>query len=116
MNIKKGTTGELVLSTLKKQGQPLFRYRTNDIVKIESIKRKVDKNDVVNLKIRTKEFMPDDKLIITKGPLKGHEVTFLYRKGKDRVGVLMKLVNQIITAELEAKDLGHKEIREALKL
>tara|TARA_Y100000817_G_C16755976_1_gene499354 strand:- start:313 stop:816 length:504 start_codon:yes stop_codon:yes gene_type:complete len=39
LDIKKGTSGELILSTLKKQGQPLFRYRTNDIIKIEYIKR-----------------------------------------------------------------------------
>ncbi len=39
LEIKKGISGELVLSTLKKQGQPLFRYRTNDIIKIEHIKK-----------------------------------------------------------------------------
>ena len=39
MDIKKGASGELILSTLKKQAQPLFRYRTNDIIKIEYIKR-----------------------------------------------------------------------------
>ena len=39
LDIKKGASGELILSTLKKQAQPLFRYRTNDIIKIEYIKR-----------------------------------------------------------------------------
>jgi|TARA_B110000483_G_scaffold145523_1_gene173781 phenylacetate-CoA ligase len=32
--IKKGAEGELVLTTLKKEAQPLFRYRTNDTIKI----------------------------------------------------------------------------------
>lgn len=34
IEIKKGATGELVLTTLKKDAQPLIRYRTNDTVKI----------------------------------------------------------------------------------
>ena len=34
IEIKKGATGELVLTTLKKDAQPLLRYRTNDTVKI----------------------------------------------------------------------------------
>ena len=39
LNLEKGTIGQLVLSTLKKEGQPLFRYKTNDIIKIVSIKK-----------------------------------------------------------------------------
>ena len=42
IEIKNGTTGELVLSTLKKEGQPLFRYRTNDMIKIISVKKNKD--------------------------------------------------------------------------
>ncbi len=34
IKIKKGAVGELVLTTLKKEAQPLFRYRTNDTIKI----------------------------------------------------------------------------------
>ena len=34
LKIKKGVEGELVLTTLKKEAQPLFRYRTNDTIKI----------------------------------------------------------------------------------
>lgn len=34
IKIKKGVEGELVLTTLKKEAQPLFRYRTNDTIKI----------------------------------------------------------------------------------
>jgi phenylacetate-CoA ligase len=32
--VKKGTTGELVLTTLTREGQPLIRYRTKDIITI----------------------------------------------------------------------------------
>ena len=34
LKIKKGVEGELVLTALKKEAQPLFRYRTNDTIKI----------------------------------------------------------------------------------
>jgi phenylacetate-CoA ligase len=34
IGFKKGCTGELILSTLRKEGQPLFRYKTNDIIEV----------------------------------------------------------------------------------
>ncbi len=64
LDIKKGTSGELVLSTLKKQGQPLFRYRTNDIIKIEYIKRdKFNKISELYFNILGRS----DQMLIVKG-------------------------------------------------
>ena len=37
INIDKGVIGELVLTNLSKQAQPLVRYKTNDIIKILSV-------------------------------------------------------------------------------
>ena len=36
ISIKKGSIGELVLTNLQKEAQPLLRYRTNDVIKILS--------------------------------------------------------------------------------
>lgn len=37
LEFKKGASGELVLTSLKRQAQPLFRYRTNDLIKIKEV-------------------------------------------------------------------------------
>lgn len=39
LEIKTGAIGELVLTNLKKESQPLIRYRTNDIIKILSTEK-----------------------------------------------------------------------------
>ena len=44
------------------------------------------------------------------------EATFLSKHSKERVGVLLKFTNHIITAEIPASDVGGKEIIEAFKL
>lgn len=36
IEIKSGAIGELVITNLRREAQPLFRYRTHDIIKIES--------------------------------------------------------------------------------
>jgi phenylacetate-CoA ligase len=39
IKIKKGSVGELVISTLKKECQPLLRYTTNDVIRVEDVKK-----------------------------------------------------------------------------
>ncbi len=64
VKIKKGAEGELVLSTLKKEAQPLFRYRTNDTIKIlESFDKK--ENDLK--KFRFKIVGRTDEMFNIKG-------------------------------------------------
>ena len=44
------------------------------------------------------------------------EATYLSKKSKERVRVLLRFVNHLITADIPASDVGEKEIIEAFKL
>ena len=80
------------------------------------IKTRVDDNDFVKQKVTRQEFQKGDKLIVEKGVFKDKEATFLSRKSKERVRILLKFVNHLITAEIPASDVGKKEIIETFKL
>jgi phenylacetate-CoA ligase len=64
IQIKKNAVGELVLTTIKKEAQPLFRYRTNDTIQIiDSFNDKID-----NLKrFRFKIIGRSDEMFNIKG-------------------------------------------------
>ena len=64
IQIKKNAIGELVLTTIKKEAQPLFRYRTNDTIQIiDSFNDKID-----NLKrFRFKIIGRSDEMFNIKG-------------------------------------------------
>ena len=53
--------------------------------------------------------------VIKKGILQGKEATFISKKSKKRVQILLRLVSQLITAEIPASDIGQKKIREVLQ-
>ena len=80
------------------------------------LKTRVDDNDIVKQKVTRQEFQKGDKLVIKKGVLKGKEATFLSKTGKERVRILLRFVNHLITAEIPASDVGQKEIIETFKL
>ena len=50
MEIKKGAIGEFVFSSLRREAQPLFRYRTNDIVEI--LDAYYDEDDLIRMKFK----------------------------------------------------------------
>ena len=80
------------------------------------LKTRVDDNDIVKQKVTRQEFQKGDKLVIKKGVLKGKEATFLSKTGKERVRILLRFINHLITAEIPASDVGEKEVIEAFKL
>ena len=81
------------------------------------IKTRVDDNDFVKQKVTRQEFQKGDKLVIKQGTLKGKEATFLSKTGKERVRILLKLMNKLIIAEVPGHDVGgRKAIIETLKL
>ena len=47
---------------------------------------------------------------------KDKEATFLAKKSKERVRILLRFVNHLITADIPASDVGQKEIVEAFRL
>ena len=75
-----------------------------------------DKNDIFRQKIVRQEFQKGDKLIVQKGIFKDKEATFLAKKSKERVRILLSFVNHLITADIPTSDIGQKEIIEVFKL
>ena len=76
----------------------------------------VDKNHVFKQTITRQEFHKGDQLVIEKGVFKDQEATFLSKKSKERVRILLRFVNHLITAEIPASNVGQKEIIETFKL
>ena len=83
---------------------------------IAYLKSGADENDIFRQKISRREFQKGDKLVIEKGIFKDKEATFLAKKSKERVRILLRFVNHLITADIPASDVGQKEIVEAFRL
>jgi len=83
---------------------------------IAYLKSESDENDIFKQKITRQEFQKGDKLVIEKGMFKDKEATFLAKKSKERVRILLRFVNHLITADIPASDVGQKEIVEAFRL
>ena len=83
---------------------------------ITHLKSGADENHIFRQAITRQEFQKGDKLVIEKGVFKDKEATFLSKKSKERVKILLRFVNHLITAEIPASDVGQKEIIETFKL
>ena len=83
---------------------------------IEFIKSRVNNHSIIKQKVTRQLFQKGDKLVINKGIFQGKEATFFSKTGKERVKVLLKLMNELIIAELPGKDIGNKKIIETFKL
>ena len=83
---------------------------------VAHLKSGTDKNDIFKQAIKRQEFEKGDTLIIAKGIFKDKEATFLSKRSKERVRILLKFVNHLITTEMAASDIGQKEIIETFKL
>ena len=83
---------------------------------IAYLKSGADENDIFRQKITRQEFQKGDKLVIEQGMFKDKEATFLAKKSKERVRILLRFVNHLITADIPASDVGQKEIVEAFRL
>mgnify|MGYP006090980357 CR=1 FL=1 len=83
---------------------------------IEFIKTRVNNHSIVKQKVTRQLFQKGDKLVIKKGIMKGKEATFFSKTGKERVKILLKLMNEIVMAELPEHNIGPKAISEAFKL
>jgi len=83
---------------------------------VDFLKTKVDDNNVIKLKVTRPVFQKGDKLVINKGVFQGKEAKFLSMSGKERVRILLKLMNEIIITEVPGHDIGRKVIIETFKL
>ena len=83
---------------------------------IAYLKSKADENDIFNQKTTRRQFHKGEKLVVKTGAFQGKEATFLSKKSKERVRILLRFVNDLITVDLPASDVGEKEIIETFKL
>ena len=83
---------------------------------IEFIKKRVNSHSIFKQKVTRQLFQKGDKLVINKGIFQGKEATFFSKTGKERVKVLLKLMNELIIAELPGNHIGNKKIIETFKL
>jgi len=83
---------------------------------IEFIKTRVNKHSIVKQKITRAVFQKGDELVIKKGIMKGKKATFFSKTGKERVKILLKLMNELMIADVREHDIGRKVITERFKL
>ena len=77
---------------------------------IKSLKKKLDAKDIYEEKILDTDYQEGDQLIIKEGKFAGIEAIFLSKKSKDRVRLLLNLLNTQIVSEISISDIGSKEI------
>ena len=77
---------------------------------IKSLKKKLDAKDIYEEKVLDADYKEGDKLTIKEGKFAGIEAIFLSRKSKDRVRLLLNLLNTQIVSEISISDIGSKEI------
>ena len=77
---------------------------------IKSLKKKLDAKDIYEEKVLDADYQEGDKLTIKEGKFAGIEAIFLSKKSKDRVRLLLNLLNTQIVSEISISDIGSKEI------
>ena len=85
-----------------------------DIIKL--IQDKLDKSDIYKEKVSIVDYKKGDSISIKEGRLAGIDAIFLSKKSKDRVRILLKLLNTSVIAEVTASDIGNKEVIKNFKL
>ena len=96
----------------------VFGQRFAEIPKqvVAHLKSGADEKHIFRQTITRQEFKKGDTLVVAKGVFRDKEATFLSKKSKERVNILLRFVNHLITAEIPASDVGQKEIIETFKL
>ena len=83
---------------------------------VSFLRTKTDKNGIFRQKVSRSAFQKGDKIVIKKGILAGREAIFLSKKSKERVRVLLRLVNQLVSAEMPVSDVELKETTKTVRL
>jgi len=80
----------------------------NNIIKL--IQDRLDESGVYKEDISIVDYQEGDSFTIKEGRFAGIDAIFLSNKSKDRVRLLLKLLNTTIISELAKSDIGHKEV------
>ena len=83
---------------------------------MDYLKSKVNDNDVIKLQTIRKIFQKGDELVIKQGVFQGKEAKFLSMSGKERVRVLLSVMNQLLITNIPGQNVERKTIVETFKL
>jgi len=87
---------------------------SNDI--IELIQDRLNETGAYKENISVVDYQKGDQISIKDGRFAGIDAIFLSKKSKDRVRLLLKLLNTSIVAEISKSYVGHKEVVKNFKL
>ena len=78
-------------------GSNLAQISTNIL---ENIRSKVDTENIIRIEEVSKEFKPGDKIFIQSGILEGKKAKFLSLGGRDRIRILLNLMNEELITDV----------------
>jgi transcriptional antiterminator RfaH len=83
---------------------------------IELIQGKLDESGIFKEDVSIVDYQKGDLISIKEGKFAGIDAIFLSKKSKDRVRLLLKLLNTSVVAEITESDIGHKEVVKNFRL
>jgi transcriptional antiterminator RfaH len=91
-----------------------FTSIPNDIIQL--IQDKLNEEDIYKEDVSIVDYQKGDPVSIREGRFAGIDAIFLSKKSKDRVRLLLKLLNTSVVAEITTSDIGSKEVVKNFKL
>ncbi len=91
-----------------------FTSIPNDIIKY--MQDKLNKSGIYKEDVSIVDYQKGDSVSIKDGRFAGIDAIFLSKRSKDRVRLLLKLLNTSVVAEITASDIGNKEVVKNFKL
>ena len=82
---------------------------------INSLKDKLNADDIYEERVQDIDYKKGDKLTIKEGKLAGINAIFLSKKSKDRVRLLLSMLNTKVVTEISISDIGSNKIIKHLK-
>jgi transcriptional antiterminator RfaH len=91
-----------------------FTSIPNNIIQL--IQDKLDESGIYKEDVSIVDYQKGDPISIKEGRFAGIDAIFLSKKSKDRVRLLLKLLNTTVVAEIPTSDIGNKEVVKNFKL
>jgi len=91
-----------------------FTSIPNNIIKL--IQDKLNEAGIYKEDVSIVDYQKGDPVSIKEGRFAGIDAIFLSKKSKDRVRLLLKLLNTSVIAEITSSDIGNKEVVKNFKL
>jgi len=91
-----------------------FTSIPNNIIQL--IQDKLNEEGIYKEDVAIVDYQKGDPISIKEGRFAGIDAIFLSKKSKDRVRLLLKLLNTSVVAEMTASNIGNKEVVKNFKL